>query len=154
MAKGLKIEATGLEAWNNAGQVVFDAVKDCMDDIRDDFIMTTESLAPHKTGKLEKSHYARRYYKNLEKCYFTISYKAVNKGFDYATWTHDEQYNLGEGSRAKRPARSRFARGALRVGTGYMTQVKEASQEGWTEFINQNIDRKLKASVKRKSRGK
>lgn len=147
MAKGLKIEATGLKAWDNAGQVVFDAVKDAMDDIRDDFVEASESLAPHKTGKLEKSHYARRYYKNLDRCYFTVSYKAVNKGFDYATWTHDEDYNLGVGSRAKRPARSRFAKGTLKVGKGYMSQVKEASEENWTKFINDNIARKLKVSL-------
>lgn len=147
MAKGLKIEVTGINAWKDAGQVVFDAVKDAMDDIRDDFVETSESLAPHKTGKLEKSHYARRYYKNLDKCYFTVSYKAVNKDFDYATWTHDEDYNLGAGSRAKRPARSRFAKGTLRVGKGYMSQVKEASEENWTKFINDNIARKLKVSL-------
>lgn len=149
MAKGLKIEATGLDAWKGSEQVVFDAVKDAMDDIRDDVVATSESLAPHKTGKLEKSHYARRYYTNLQKCYFTISYKGVNKGFDYATWTHDANYNLGAGSRAKQPIRSRFAKGTLRVGKGYLTQVQEASQDGWTAFINATIARKLKASLKK-----
>lgn len=149
MAKGLKIEATGLDAWKNAGQVVFDAVKDAMDDIRDDVVNTSESLAPRKTGKLEKSHYARRYYKNLDKCYFTISYKANNKGFDYATWTHDARYNLGAGSRAKRPARSRFAKGSLRVGRGYLSQVVDSSEEAWANYIGTNIKRKLRASLKK-----
>lgn len=149
MAKGLKIEATGLDAWKNADQILFDAVKDAMDDIRDDFNMVSESLTPYKTGKLENSRYTRRYYKNKDNVYFTVSYKAINKGFDYATWTHDADYNLGEGSRAKRPARSRFAKGSLRVGKGYMSQVQEASQEAWTEYINHTINRKLKASIGR-----
>lgn len=152
MAKGFKITATGLEAFKNAGQVVFDAVKDAMDDIRDDVVATTESLAPHKTGKLEKSHYARRYYKNLENCYFTISYKGVNKGFDYAKWTHDENYNLGAGSRRKRPRRSRFAKKPLKVGKGYVSQVIDASEDEWTAFIARNIDRKLKQSLKKNGR--
>ncbi|HID0815700.1 TPA: hypothetical protein ACXNW3_001160 [Clostridium botulinum] len=154
MAKGLKIEATGLEAWNDAGQVVFNAVKDAMDDIRDDFKDVSASLTPKKTGRLEKSQYVRRYYKNLEKCYFTVSYKANNPkdGFDYAKWTHDADYSLGDISRSKKPARSRFARGSLRVGKGYMSQVPEASSEGWTEFISKNIERKLNYSLKHKSR--
>lgn len=154
MSKGISITATGLDAWKNADQVVFDAVKDCMDDIRDDVNMVTESLTPFKTGTLEAGRYTRRYYKNLDKCYFTISYKANNPkdGFDYATWTHDADYNLGEGSRAKRPARSRFAKGLLTVGKGYMSQVQEKSENAWTEYIRTNVMRKLRASVRNKSK--
>lgn len=152
MSKGFKIDVKGLDAWGDAGQVVFDAVKDCMDDIRDDVSEVSESLTPYKTGKLESSQYVRRYYKNLQKCYFTISYKGENKGFDYATWTHDEKYNLGEGSRAKRPARSRFAKGTLTVGTGYVSQIQEASEDNWARFISTNIGKKLKASLKKGSK--
>lgn len=150
MAKGLKIEAKGLEVWlgTEVEQTVFDAVKDCMDDIRDDFKAVSFSLVPKKTGNLEESQYVRRYYKNLEKVYFTISYKGVHAGFDYASWTHDADYNLGEISRSKRPARSRFAKGSLRVGKGYLSQVKEASEGAWDDFIAENIDRKLTVLLK------
>lgn len=149
VAKGLKVEAKGLDAWKDAGQVVFDAVKEAMDDIRDDVSVVTQSLTPRKTGKLEKSQYVRRYYKNLDRCYFTVSFKGVNKGFDYATWTHDARYNLGAGSRAKRPAKSRFARGSLRVGRGYLTQVTDSSEEAWSKYIAEVIDRKLQESIKK-----
>lgn len=152
MANMFRVHATGLEAFKDAGQVVFDAVKEAMDEIRDDVITVTESLAPRKTGKLERSHYVRRYYKNLDKCYFTISYKAINKGFNYATWTHDENYNLGAGSRRKRPARSRFAKGTLRVGTGYVSQVIEASQDAWVEHIAETVNKKLNESLDKNGR--
>jgi len=149
MAKGINIEATGLGAWIGSEQVVFDAVKACMDDIRDDVAEVSKSLAPHKSGKLESSQYIRRYYTNLDKCYFTISYKAYNKGFDYAKWTHDERYKLGAGSRAKRPIKGRFCKATLRVGTGYMSNIVEGSKDSWDDFINTNIERKLKASLKK-----
>lgn len=156
MANRFKISATGLEAFKGSEQVIYDAVKDCMDDIRDDVIATTESLAPHKIGNLERSHYVRRYYKNLKNCYFTISYKAVNPkdGFDYASWTHDEQYKLGAGSRAKTPHRSRFSKRPLRVGRHYVSQVISGSQESWYAFIAKNIDRKLKQSIKKNGKKK
>jgi len=152
VAKGFKIEAKGLRAFSEAEQVVFDAVKEAMDDIKDDVVEVSSSLAPHKTGKLEKSHYTRRSYKNLANCTFSLRYRADNKGFDYASWTHDADYKLGEGSQQKRPAHSRFAKGSLRVGSGYVSQVIDASQEQWDEFVAYTIDRKLKASLKKNSK--
>ena len=138
--------------FKNGSKAVFEAVKDAMDDIKDDVVAVSSSLAPHKTGKLENSHFARRSYVNLEKCTFSVRYKGDNKGFDYATEMHDGNYNLGEGSLAKRPAHSRFARGSLHVGRGYLSQVIEASQGQWDEFILENVKRKLRQQIKKDSR--
>lgn len=154
MAKGLKIEVTGMDAFNLSDRVVYEAVRDCMDDIKDDVLAVSKSLAPKKTGKLESSARTRKKYVNLESCSFSITFKGNNKGFDYATWTHDKDYKLGVGSMAKQPKKSRFAKGTLRVGKGYMSQVIESSDKEWLRFISQNVDRKLKASIKAKRSSK
>lgn len=152
MAKGFKVSIKGHKAWEKSPDVVYEAVKNCMDDIRDDVIKVSSSLAPHKTGALDSSARARRYYRNLNNCWFSVTFYGDNKGFDYATWTHDETYNLGEGSRRKRPVQGRFAKGALRVGKGYLSQVEQASEKSWKEFIDTNVKKKLRAEVKKKSK--
>lgn len=152
MAVRFTIKAKGLDAFKNASQAMFDGVKDAMDDVRDDLVTVSSSLAPHKTGTLEKSHYTRRSYKNLQKCTFSIRYKANNPkdGYDYATEMHNGDYNLGKGSQAKQPAHSRFARGSLHVGKGYVSQVVDASQAQWDEYVSYTATRKLKQSLKKK----
>ena len=147
MSRGFRITSTGFDCFEKASEAVFEAVKDAMDDIKDDVVTVTSSLAPHKTGKLEKSHYTRRSYVSLKKCTFSIRYQADNKGFDYATEMHDGSYKLGKGSQAKQPAHSRFAKGSLHVGAGYMSQVIDSSQEQWDKFVSDNATRKLKYAI-------
>lgn len=138
-----KITAKGFRSYKKASQEVFNTVKDAMEDIKDDIVDTSESLAPHKTGKLEKSHRIRRNYKNLQNISFTIAYSAMNKGFDYAEWTHNAKYNLGAGSRAKQPKKSRFSNTAFRVGRNYLGKVVDGTRKGRNEFIQHTIDRKM-----------
>lgn len=154
MAVKFTIKAKGLDMLKNASKAVFEAVKDAMDDIKDDVVEVSSSLAPHKTGRLEQSHFTRRSYVNLQKCTFSIRYKAENPkdGYDYSGAMHDSSYNLGEGSRAKQPAHSRFARGSLHVGRGYLSQVIEASEEQWDEYIAYTVERKLKQALQRDSK--
>lgn len=149
MSTMFRITVKGIKSFNGASQAIFDTVKDCMDVIRDDVSTVSRSLTPRKSGQLEESQYVRRYYKNLDKCYFTVSYRRTNKGFDVAKWTHDADYNLGAGSRAKRPVRSKFASGSLRVGQGYLSQVVKSSEDAWTIYINANVAKNLRASIKK-----
>lgn len=137
------IKARGFDNFKGLSKAVFEGVKDAMDDIRDDMVDTTESLAPHKTGKLEKSHRTRRMYKQGQNVSFTIAYRAMNRGFDYAEWTHDEKYNLGAGSRAKQPKKSRFSKTAFRVGRQYVSKVIKATSKGRNDFIQHTINRKV-----------
>jgi hypothetical protein len=143
----MRISATGLDAFINADKAVYEAVKSSMDDIRDDVKAVSQSLTPEDTGKLAGSAFTRRTYKSLDSCSFSISYRATNNGFDYAKWTHDADYKLGEGSMRKRPIQGKFARGTLKVGPGYLSQVEEASSDAWTDYIAKNIDSSLKRSV-------
>lgn len=140
----IKITPTGFGKFKGMSKSVFEGVKDAMDDIRDDLVDTSESLAPYKTGKLEKSHRTRRTYKQGKDVSFTISYKAMNRGFDYAEWTHDKKYKLGAGSRAKQPKKSRFSKTAFRVGRQYLKKVVTGTAKGRSDFIQHTINRKLK----------
>lgn len=154
MPKELKIEAKGITSWNNASQVVFNAVSDAMDDIREDALKVTQSLAPKKSGALERGIKARRYSKNLDLCWFKITATAYNPkdGYDYAVRMNDSDYRLGKISRSKTPTSGRFTTGMpLKVGTGYMNKYQDYSLEGTKTFIDTNIKRKLRQELKRKS---
>lgn len=148
MANGLKIEAKGLEMFKDITEVIYNAVKDAMDDIKEDAVKTASGSAPVKTGKLEKSYFVRSKNVPLKRCDFSLSFKAVNKGFNYSQWTHDADYKLGVKSRAKQVPHSRFAKGTLRVGKGYLKNMQEASKDNWREFIENNVKRKMRASIK------
>lgn len=148
----MRIKATGLDSFKQADKAVWEAVKSSMDVIKDDVKEVSRSLTPMRTGKLQSTAFTRRNYKTMESCNFSISYRATNNGFDYAKWTHDADYKLGEGSMRKRPIQGKFARGSLKVGKGYLKQVEDASSEEWTKFIAKNVSSKLKSSIGKNSR--
>ncbi|MFT8313248.1 MAG: hypothetical protein ABF633_03220 [Clostridium sp.] len=154
MAKGLKIEAVGLEMFKDVNEVIFGAVEDCMSDIKDDAVKVASGSAPVDTGKLEKSYYVRTKKVPLKRCDFSLSFRAMNGNFNYAIWTNDETYNLGARSRMKRPAKGRFMKDTPKVGTGYLTNTVELSREGWAKFIQENVARKMRASIRKNSKRK
>lgn len=154
MAKGLKIEVKGLDMFKDINNVIYEAVKDCMDDIKDDAVRTASGSAPVDTGKLEKSYFVRSKKVPLKRCDFSLTFRAMNKGFNYAIWTHDADYKLGVKSRAKQPPKSRFAKGTLRVGNKYLTNMTEASEDNWRKFMQDNVSRKMRASMKKNSKAK
>lgn len=153
MAKGLKIEITGLKMFEGSEKVVAAAVKESMDIIRMDVVRTSSGLAPVDKGILEND-YTERINNTATKSEFIVSYATKNKGFNYAEWTHDKNYNLGKKSKVKRPAKSRFSKATLKVGKGYLHNVAIACKDGWTDFINEEVEKAVAANMKKNGKRK
>lgn len=151
MAKGLKIEITGLRSFEGLDKEVASSVRESMDVIRMDVVRVSSGLAPVDKGHLENS-YKETITNTNTKSEFEVSYAAYNKGFNYAEWTHNEDYNLGKKSRLKRPAKSRFTKATFKVGKGYLHEVAIACKDGWTDFINAEIDKAVDKAMKRNSK--
>lgn len=63
--------------------------------------------------------------------------------FNYAIWTHEETYNLGEGSRRKRGG-SGMSGKSYSVGNKYLTRPFEGEAPYYRETIEDNVKKALR----------
>jgi hypothetical protein len=112
------------------------AMKDAVLDVTLDLKRVASMSAPHDTGYLEKNaqhevFVASQYVEG------TVGFSAVENGFNYAQWTHDEEYELGEKSARKRGGKSKFGSGTVPVGKGYLENALEYNKQGYIDHIRQ-----------------
>lgn len=112
------------------------AMKDAVLDVTLDLKRVASMSAPHDTGYLEKNaqhevYVASQYVEG------TVGFSAVENGFNYAQWTHDEEYELGEKSARKRGGKSKFGSGTVPVGQGYLENSLEYNKQGYLDHIKQ-----------------
>lgn len=113
------------------------AGKEALVDVVSDIKRVSSDSAPFKDGDLQKNRYRTQIGKNSMSG--TVAFEAFNKGFDYARWTHNMTYNLGEGSRKKSGGTSKFGSGTIKVGTGYLKNTVETFEKGYKKHIEDAI---------------
>ncbi|MEH7117211.1 hypothetical protein V7128_07285 [Neobacillus vireti] len=119
------------------------AMKDAVLDVTLDMKRVASASAPHDTGFLEKSAQHEVFVTN-QSVEGTVGFSAVHDGFDYARWTHDEEYNLGEKSARKRGGKSRFGNGGtVPVGKGYLENALEMNKQGYLQYLEQKYKESL-----------
>lgn len=132
MAKmGIKVDVT-----DNTGKIsnqMFKNLKQAVTDVTLDIKRVSSASAPHKSGFLEKNTHDIQ--AGADFIEGSVSFKAVNKGFDYAEWTHNADYNLGEKSKRKSGGKSRYGSGSVPVGKGYLKNTVENGRAGYREHI-------------------
>ncbi|MFG3611441.1 hypothetical protein [Rummeliibacillus stabekisii] len=109
-------------------------MKEAITDVTLDLQRVASQSAPHDSGFLEgnSQYHVNAMGKTLEG---TVSFSASNKGFDYAQWANDKQYNLGEKSARKSGGKSRFGGGTVPVGTGYLKNALEMNKAGYIRHL-------------------
>ena len=109
-------------------------------DITNDILMTAQARAPKKKGDLEQSGSMSV---NKQAKTGEVSFKAMRRGFNYARKMDKSTYNLGETSRRKPPVKSKFYKGSMPVGTGYLTDTFEkcgrGTKNGYKQYIKDEI---------------
>lgn len=99
-----------------------------------DIKRVSSESAPHLTGHLENNR-VRFYDRNLSA---DIKFKAMSttgrRSFNYAKWTHDASYNLGEKSARKRGGSSKFG-SSVPVGPGYLSNTIENGADGYFKHL-------------------
>lgn len=129
---GIKVELRdkSKQKFNHINKGMRDAFVDVVLDVK----RVSSESAPHKTGYLENN----RYHVNMSTRGLEgyVGFEARSKrGFDYADWTHEKKYNLGEKSKAKRGGRSKYGGGVIPVGTGYLRNTVERNREGYLNHL-------------------
>lgn len=112
---------------------VIDALTDCTIDL----LSTAQKRAPYKEGTLEQNG-AKKV--NTNTMVGEVSFRAINRGFNYARQMDTKKYNLGKQSKRKSPAKSKFCSGSLPVGTGFLTDTAKRCANGYQEHINDAVD--------------
>ena len=129
---GVKLKITDNTA--KLDKAITQGLTDAFTDIVLDIKRVSSESAPHKTGYLENNRFSiTETSKGIEGY---VGFEARSKrGFDYATWTHDKDYTLGEKSKAKRGGRSKYGAGAVPVGKGYLKNTIDNNRAGYTEHL-------------------
>lgn len=151
MPKG-KVSFTNAKvSWSFDVSAITRAVKDAtetgMNDCVDDLVRVSSQCAPHDKGILEKSWGRDVYWSGSKKIVgvvdYSVSEAASGKSFNYALWTHEEVYNLGEGSRQKEPGVGMSGK-TYEVGRKYLTRPLYGEADTYKQHIQKMIDEALK----------
>jgi hypothetical protein len=113
-----------------------------MNDIVDDLVRTSSETAPHYKGTLEKS-WSRDVTWKGNRIEGEVTYSVKEDDFNYALWTHEADYNLGEGSLAK-PGGTGMSGTSYPVGNKYLTRPLEGEAKTYKAHIAKEIEKELR----------
>jgi hypothetical protein len=119
------------------------AMKDAVLDVTLDLKRVASMSAPHDTGFLEKSA-QHEVFESSQYIEGAVGFSAVEDGFNYAKWTHDEEYELGAKSAKKKGGKSKFGGATVPVGTGYLENALEYNKQGYFKHIEDKYKEALK----------
>lgn len=117
-----------------------------MNDAVDDLVRVSSEIAPHDKGTLSRSH-DRDVSWTGNKVTGEVTYSVTEaspsgKRFNYALWTHEQTYNLGDGSRAK-PGTSGMSGKHYDVGNKYVERPLKGESDAYKAHIAKEIRKEL-----------
>ncbi len=151
MARGSVKFGRNKVTWTVDTKKIREDVREAMDlsmnDCVDDLVQVSSQAAPHDKGILEKMWDRDVQWVGKNQIKGTVSYSVTEessgKKFDYALWTHEEEYNLGEGSK-KKPAGVGMSGKSYPVGRKYLTRPLYGEAEAYKEHMQNMVDEALK----------
>lgn len=119
-------------------------LEDAMTDVVLDLKRVASGSAPHRTGFLERNAQHDISVSN-GKLVGSVGFSAVEHGFNYAQWTHDKKYDLGEKSARKRGGLSGIGHGGIvPVGTGYLENALNMNKRGYLQYLQEKYEEALR----------
>lgn len=129
------------QALRNANQSVGKIVEKALNECADDLIRTSSESAPHYKGVLEESS-SKDVVVQTSKATATVTYSVKesnsNGDFNYALKMHEDDYNLGEKSRAKQGGTGMSGKN-YPVGKKYLTRPLYGEAETYKEHITKRL---------------
>lgn len=129
-----------LEVFNKISDEVDDVLREVVADITNDLLATAQARAPKDGGDLEQSGSMTV---NPTKKEGNVSFYAARRGYNYARKMDQDTYNLGEMSKRKSAAKSKFYTGSLPVGTGFLSDTADKfnknAKSGYVKYIDEQI---------------
>lgn len=110
------------------------AMSKAMTDVTLDLKRVASMSAPHKTGFLSQNA-THEVFEGSQGIEGSVGFSAVEDGFNYAQWTHDAEYKLGEKSAKKKGGKSKYGQGRVPVGKGYLENALENNRSGYIRHL-------------------
>lgn len=122
-------------------------LESAMHDVIDDLVRVSSETAPHDHGVLEKS-WSKDIRWQGGTIVGTVEYSVKESNAsggqaNYALWTHEYDYNLGEGSLAK-PGGTGMSGRHYDVGNKYLTRPLEGEKDAYKEHIKKRLRKVIK----------
>lgn len=124
----------------NLDKTILKAVEKSVEDCTADLFRVAQARTPVDSTTLEKSG-TSKVAKEGNAYVGRVSFKAMNKGFNYAKQMDKAKYKLGKKSllKSSRGVRSKFSKQSFQVGSGYLTDTAEKCTQGYEEYVNYKI---------------
>ncbi|WP_242278582.1 HK97 gp10 family phage protein [Bacillus cereus group sp. BfR-BA-01313] len=127
---------------NQITAAVKEASEEAMEKAMTDLVRVSSETTPFDEGDLEDS-WGKEVNVSGDEIIGTVDYRVFNQGFNYAIWTHEMNYNLGEGSKNK--AGGDGMSGAhYPVGNKYLTRPHEGEAPTYRKMFEKEIKNTLK----------
>jgi hypothetical protein len=123
---------------NTVRNTSIEAMKECMKDLE----RVASETTPYDEGDLEMGGFHGVDIAGA-KIEGWVGFEAFNQEFNYAIWTHEETYKLGEGSQSKSGG-SGMSGKSYPVGNKYLTRPHEGEAPAYRKLIEQEIKDALK----------
>ena len=129
------------QSFRHLGSNMKKAVKKGINDCTADLLRVASLRTPVDEGTLEQSG-TSKVSTSSSGVTGQVSFKAVNRGFNYALKMDKGNYKLGEKSLRKSASgvRSSFSSESLKVGKGYLTDTAEKCQKGYVEHVQSKVN--------------
>lgn len=116
------------------------SVKTAMNEITTDLLRTAQARAPVDSKTLERSG-TMKVTSGSKGYEGRVSFRATNRGYNYAKKMDEQTYNLGTKSLAKSASgvRSRFSDTTLKVGTGYLSDTAKQCEKGYQAHVQEEL---------------
>lgn len=120
------------KAFDATNKSLVESMHDSVDDLK----RISTNIAPIKESILRKSAKGK-VRTNLNSIVGEVSFHAVEDGFNYAIWTHEMNYNLGEKSKAA-PGTDGYP-----VGNKYLERPLKGEAEKYVKWWKEAVEKEL-----------
>lgn len=124
------------------------AVVEGVKEVQADLLRVATERTPVKSTTLQDSGSTSKVNSTGTKIVGAVSFTAINRGYNYALKMDEGKYNLGSKSilKSKRGVRSKFAKGSLPVGSGYLSDTAKKCEKGYEDHIAEKVAQVMKES--------
>lgn len=127
------------EQFANYEQLVAKSMVLASKDIADDVVGAAQGAAPHLRGQLEKG-ITKEMSISTSGIEITVDASAKDKkGFDYAPYIHDSDYNLGTISLSKGGGKSGLSGKTFNVGKGFIERPVEQGEAAYISHFEKAL---------------
>ncbi|HBF7594793.1 TPA: hypothetical protein KOX39_003408 [Clostridioides difficile] len=140
----IKVNIEGLDIPQKLELKAKKVTKEAITEYTMDLLRVATLRTPVDEGNLEKS--GTKEIKNTPNgATGKVSFKAMNKGYNYAVKMHNGRYKLGKESKAKssRGARSKYYNGTFKVGSKYLEGTALSCKKGYEKDIQLRLSKAL-----------